>query len=179
MIAARAAVFFLGVFILASPSLGQSRLVRLEAGRLSVELKDAMFGKVITEIALKAGFEVDMQSDIFARTLSIKFRDLDLREGIKRLLALISQNNYFIHYGPGGRIKKLEVFSTTPPEGRGDSAFSEPDGPGPSGTARGETHPDQKPLPDVFEPLGGESFVKPRIAPSGEPFTAIPAIPEK
>lgn len=179
MTAARAAVFVLGVFILASPSLGQGRLVRLESGRLSVEIKDAMFGKVTTEIALKAGFEVDMQSDIFARTLSAKFRDLDLREGIRRLLALISQNNYFIHYGPGGRIKKLEVFSTAPPEGRSDSALSESDGPRPSGPAQEETRPYQKPLPDVFEPLGEKSFVKPRIAPSGEPFTAIPAIPER
>lgn len=179
MTAARAAVFFLCVFILASTSLGQGRLVRLEAGRLSVELKDAMFGKVITEIALKAGFEVDMQSDIFARTLSARFRDLDLREGIKRLLALISQNNYFIHYGPGGRIKKLEVFSTVPPEGRSDSGISGPDGPVPSSSAQEGAGPYQKPLPEAFKPMGNESLTRPRIAPSGEPFTAIPAIPEK
>lgn len=87
--------------------------VELAGGLLSVGLENAPFGKVMTEIANRAGFEVEIAKSIGAKTLTTRFEGIDLKRGILRILSLIGQRTYFMHYDKQGAIKKIEVYATS------------------------------------------------------------------
>ena len=87
-------------------------LIDLTEGKLNAELQNAKFGDVMAEIANRAGFEVAIESGISQRTLSTKFVNMDVKRAIIRMLTLIGQKTYFVHYTPEGEIKKIEVYST-------------------------------------------------------------------
>ena len=63
--------------------------VKASRGRLSVKADEAQFGHIMEEIARKAGFEVTISTDVAIRTISTDFRDLELEQGINRLMGLI------------------------------------------------------------------------------------------
>jgi hypothetical protein len=84
--------------------------IRTLSGRLSVEVINAPFGEVMQEVAMQAGFEALISSDIAAKSLTTSFRDMDLERGIQRLLTLINHRNYFIFYDAGDVVKKIEVY---------------------------------------------------------------------
>ena len=84
--------------------------IKVHEDRLSVNVKDTAFGDVMAVIANAAGFDVDLSNDVYEMKLSTKFRDTEIQRGIRRLISLINQTNYFIHYGKDGSIKYLEVY---------------------------------------------------------------------
>lgn len=85
-------------------------LIDLIGNSLNVELENAPFGEVIADIANKAGFETAVAGGISRKTLTTRFSDTDLKRAILRLLSLIDQKTYFIHYDAKGEIRKIEVY---------------------------------------------------------------------
>jgi len=84
--------------------------IKVRKDRLSVNVKDTAFGDVMAVIASAAGFDVDLSNDVYEMKLSTKFRDAEIQRGIRRLISLIDQKNYLIHYGKEGSIKHIEVY---------------------------------------------------------------------
>jgi hypothetical protein len=84
--------------------------IKVREDRLSVNVKDTAFGDVMAVIANAAGFDVDLSNDVYEMKLSTKFRDTEIQRGIRRLILLINQKNYFVHYGKEGSIKYIEVY---------------------------------------------------------------------
>ncbi len=84
--------------------------IKVHEDRLSVDVKDTAFGDVMAVIANAAGFDVDMSNNVYEMKLSTKFRDTEIQRGIRRLISLINQKNYFIHYGKEGSITHIEVY---------------------------------------------------------------------
>lgn len=136
-------------------------------GSLGVELENAPFGKVMTEIANRAGFEADVSSSIGQRTLNTKFGGVELKRGILRLLSLIGQKTYFVHYDKEGAIKKIEVYGTAA------EAAKKP----PPTVRKGA------PRPQTMPPGGTQPYFAPSL-PSGGPQEMVetpeaPYIPPK
>jgi hypothetical protein len=92
--------------------------VKVSNSRLSVKARDAEFGSIMKDIGKKAGFEVRVSSSVYGKKISTRFTNVDIERGINRLLALISQKTFFIHYGADGSINKVEVFSSAPAKKR-------------------------------------------------------------
>ena len=88
--------------------------VEVKNNLLSVELVNAEFGSVMNYIAQKSELKVDISSDVSGRRLTTKFSDIDLERGIIRLLALIKEKNYLIHYDTKGMLSKIEIYGGTP-----------------------------------------------------------------
>lgn len=84
--------------------------VKASRGRLSVTADEAQFGHIMEELARKAGFEVTISTDVAIKTISTNFRDLELEQGINRLMGLIRHRNFFISSGRDGKIKKIDIF---------------------------------------------------------------------
>jgi hypothetical protein len=84
--------------------------INVKGNLLSVKLLNAEFGAVLNDIAQKAGFQVDIGSDAYSKRLSTDFEDVEIERGILRLLTLIREKNYSIHYDSKGFLSKLEVF---------------------------------------------------------------------
>lgn len=97
-------------------SAGYASVVGLNDGLLSVGLTNAPFGKVMSEIANRAGFELYMSNGVYEKSVTTKFEDVELERGILRLLGLISQKTYFLYYNADGSYKKLEIFGLGPGE---------------------------------------------------------------
>jgi hypothetical protein len=73
--------------------------VKYQGGRLSVDLEGALAEEVFQIITAQTGVKFILPPDMLTRRLEGRFRDMDLEQGIKRLLhLLLSQNNYiFFH----------------------------------------------------------------------------------
>ncbi|MBI5641196.1 MAG: hypothetical protein HZA17_12310 [Nitrospirae bacterium] len=90
----------------------QKTFVRLRDNLLAVELLNAEFGRVMDLISRKAGFKVEINPDVAARQLTTKFRDMELEDGITRLLTIVKEKNYLIRYDEKGVISKVEIYGT-------------------------------------------------------------------
>jgi hypothetical protein len=77
---------------------------------LSVELIDAEFGNVMNSIAKETGFKVEIDNDVSRKQLTTKFSGIDLERGIVRLLTLMREKNYLIHYDTKGMLNKIEIY---------------------------------------------------------------------
>lgn len=85
--------------------------ISVQDNRLSVELVDAQFGTVIDSVAKQSGFSVVINSNVKQKKVSTKFQNIDLERGIIRLLKLVREKNYLIHYDKKGMVSKLEIYS--------------------------------------------------------------------
>ncbi len=95
---------------------GGAYVLELKDGLLSAELRDAEFGRVLEDIANRAGFQTDISPDVYGKKLSTTFESLELRRALTRMLALIDEKNYTIYYKPTGEIKEIQVGSAGPSE---------------------------------------------------------------
>ena len=77
---------------------------------LDVELENVDFGSVIRSIADKAKFKVEGSGAVFGKKLNTKFSDIEIERGVTRLLSLVKERNYMIHYDTQGAISRLEIF---------------------------------------------------------------------
>jgi hypothetical protein len=86
--------------------------ITADQGRLSVDLKQADIQTVLANIAEQAGIAITIGS-IDQRAISIRFTDMELETGLRRLLQLASLN-YTILYSQGQAgtavIKEVYVF---------------------------------------------------------------------
>jgi len=87
--------------------------IEAKDGLLNVEASDVEFGKIMDEVSRQTGIEMVISPDIAALRLSTSFKDLKIESAIKRMLNLIGQKNYTMHFAEGGVIKKIEVAVTT------------------------------------------------------------------
>ncbi|MEW6108961.1 MAG: hypothetical protein AB1632_07345 [Nitrospirota bacterium] len=93
-----------------SEEIRQLYSIEVRNNLLSVELVDAELGVVLNDIARKSGFKVQISSDVSGMKLSTKFNDMDMERGIIRLLTLIREKNYLIHYDSKGTLSKIEIY---------------------------------------------------------------------
>lgn len=84
--------------------------VSVQNNRLSVKLVDAQFGSVIDRVAKQSGFAAVISSNASQKKISTKFQDIELEKGIVRLLKLVREKNYLIHYDTKGMVSKLEIY---------------------------------------------------------------------
>lgn len=64
--------------------------VVVENGMMSVDLKDALLGKVLKDIATQSKIKFTVNESLLREKLSVKFKDLPLQEGLERILASMS-----------------------------------------------------------------------------------------
>jgi len=84
--------------------------VEIKNDLLSVELENVNFGTAIKAVADKAGFKIEGSGEVFSRKMNTKFTDIDVERGVQRLLQLVKETNYMLHYDTNGQISKLEIF---------------------------------------------------------------------
>lgn len=89
---------------------------------LSLELENVDFGTAIRAVANRAGFKIEGSSEIFSRKLNTRFTDIEVERGVLRLLSLVNENNYMLHYDTRGKISKLDIFGMS--SGRAPSVNS-------------------------------------------------------
>ena len=90
----------------------QVLVVEVSNGLLSLELANVEFGQAIKAIAEKADFSVEGSGDVFRKKLTTKFSGLDVERGITRLLTLVKESNYMLHYDSKGAVSSLEIFGS-------------------------------------------------------------------
>ncbi|MBI5633371.1 MAG: hypothetical protein HZA15_07840 [Nitrospirae bacterium] len=83
--------------------------VEITNNMLSVELENVDFGTAIKAVAAKAGFKIEGKGEVFSRKLNTRFTDIEIERGVLRLLTLVKESNYMLHYDTGGMISKLEI----------------------------------------------------------------------
>ncbi len=105
----RSALAFFTILVFCVPPAYAGQVIEVKNGLLSVELKDANLGSVISGIGSKAGFLANVNPSVSARQISTSFKELSLESGIKRILTLIKCDNYFIDTDSGGNILALKV----------------------------------------------------------------------
>jgi hypothetical protein len=81
---------------------------------LNVEIENMDFGTVIRTVADKANFKVQGSGAVFGKKLNTKFSDIEIERGVTRLLTLVKESNYLIHYDMKGNISTLEIFASAP-----------------------------------------------------------------
>lgn len=84
--------------------------VEIKNDLLSVELANIDFGAAIRAVADKAGFKIEGTGEVFSRKLNTRFTDIEVERGVLRLLTLVKESNYMLHYDTNGLISKLEIF---------------------------------------------------------------------
>ncbi len=84
--------------------------VELRNDLLSIELENVDFGTAIRAVADKAGFKIEGTGEVFSRKLNTRFADIEVERGVLRLLTLVQESNYMLHYDTKGLISKLEIF---------------------------------------------------------------------
>jgi type II secretory pathway component GspD/PulD (secretin) len=89
-------------------------VIEVKDGKLSVDLADAEIGSVISEIAHKLNFQVEINSTVYNKKVTTRFCDLDVEQGIRRLLTLAKENNYLFRYDTAGKLSKVELYAETP-----------------------------------------------------------------
>ena len=130
--------------------------IDVKNGNLTVELANIAFGTAIRAVAEKAGFRVEGSGDVFNRKLNTKFANIEIERGVTRLLSLVNESNYMLHYATGGSISRLEILPT--------AAGGSP-APGIRQPSRPQIPPRPQPVPQPLQqpqPSPGES-------PSGPP----------
>ena len=85
-------------------------IVDIKDDLLSVELVDAEFGGVLRDIARKAGFKVEIGGDVNTMKLNTKFSNMEIERGIERLLTLVREKNYLVHYDTKGAVSSIEIY---------------------------------------------------------------------
>jgi hypothetical protein len=93
---------------------GRESVVEVKDGKLSVDLVDAEIGSVISEIAQKMNFQVEINRTVYIKKVTTRFSGLDVERGIKRLLTLAKENNYLFRYDTAGKLSKIEIYTETP-----------------------------------------------------------------
>jgi type II secretory pathway component GspD/PulD (secretin) len=89
-------------------------VIEVRDGKLSVDLADAEIGSVISEIAHKLNFQVEINRTVYNKKVTTRFSDLDVEQGIRRLLTLAKENNYLFRYDTAGKLSKVELYAETP-----------------------------------------------------------------
>lgn len=84
--------------------------VEIQDDLLSVELENVDFGAVIKAVGDKAGFRIEGRGEVFNRKLNTRFTGMEVERGVLRLLTLVKESNYMLHYDTKGLISKLEIF---------------------------------------------------------------------
>jgi len=84
--------------------------VEIKNDLLSVELENVSFGTAIKAVADKAGFKIEGAGEVFNRKMNTRFSDIEVERGVLRLLSLVKETNYMLHYDTKGQINKLEIF---------------------------------------------------------------------
>jgi len=105
--------------------------VEIKNDLMSVDLENVSFGTAIKAVADKAGFKIEGSGEVFTRKMNTKFADIEVERGVLRLLSLVKETNYMLHYDTNGQISKLEIFaiSTVSPPG---AAARQPSSPTPA-----------------------------------------------
>jgi hypothetical protein len=89
-------------------------IVEVKDDKLSVDLADAEIGSVISEIAKKMNFQVEINREVYSKKVTTRFSGLDVGRGIKRLLTLAEEHNYLFRYDTSGKLSKVELLAETP-----------------------------------------------------------------
>jgi hypothetical protein len=89
-------------------------VVEVKDDKLSVDLADAEIGSVISEIAKKMNFQVEINREVYSKKVTTRFSGLDVGAGIKRLLTLVQEHNYLFRYDASGKLNKIELYAETP-----------------------------------------------------------------
>jgi len=61
-------------------------------------------------VADRAGFKIEGRGETFGRKLNTRFTDIEVERGVLRLLSLVSESNFMLHYDTNGMIRKLDIF---------------------------------------------------------------------
>jgi len=85
--------------------------VEIKNDLLSVDLENVNFGAAIKVVADKAGFKIEGTGEVFSKKLNTRFTDIEVERGVLRLLTLVKESNYMLHYDTKGLISKLEILS--------------------------------------------------------------------
>ena len=88
--------------------------IEVKDNLLTVEIENMDFGTVMRTIAEKANFKVQGSGAVFGKKLNTKFSDIEIERGVSRLLTLVKESNYLIHYDTKGEISTLEIFASAP-----------------------------------------------------------------
>lgn len=86
--------------------------VEVKDNLLSVDLVNISLGTALNTIAQQSGFRIEGSSETFGKTLSTRFSNLALEEGLIRLLTLVQEKNYLIQHGQAGAVSRLKVFGS-------------------------------------------------------------------
>jgi len=154
---------------------------------LNVEVENVDFGSVIRSIADKAKFKIEGSGAVFGKKLNTKFSDIEIDRGVTRLLTLVKESNYMLHYDATGAISKLEILSATPGTGirppTGVQPIVRPQMPSPLQPPRPaniQPLPAQRPVPVPVRPAAPPPRpVRPQITPDedGEDDEDVEEIP--
>jgi hypothetical protein len=87
----------------------KGQVVVVQDGRLTVDMQGADLGEVLAQIGQQAGIRISAGPSAGKR-ISTRFADVELEEGLRRLLRLASLSHLFL-YGPGpaGTVAMTEV----------------------------------------------------------------------
>jgi hypothetical protein len=85
------------------------RAVVVHQGQLSVDVQAADLGEVLAQIGRQAGIRISVGPSA-GKKVSTRFADVELEEGLRRLLRLASLNHVFLYApGPDGTVAITEV----------------------------------------------------------------------
>ena len=105
----------LGTAALAAEEPGAGRQgVRLEGGRLSVDLERAPAARVFRALAEQGGMLVRLDRSLLDVPLTTRFDDVPLERGLRRLIGLLQTENFTIEF-LGDRVERIEVLAATGP----------------------------------------------------------------
>ena len=153
---------FLTVSIVQHISAAAQDDIKVEGDQLSVSVNGLPVNQVLQEIAAKTGMVFDVKSDL-EREITVKFSNMPLVEGLKRIL---SPDSFVFEYGKAtdsspSKITKVIVYGTgsgtgtkiSAPAGQKRASTDDP-GPGPKRVAQQEEEPEaEQSLKDYGELL--------------------------
>jgi hypothetical protein len=85
------------------------RAVVVHQGQLSVDVQAADLGEVLAQIGQQAGIRISAGPSA-GKTVNARFADVELEEGLRRLLRLASLSHLFLYaQGPAGTVAITEV----------------------------------------------------------------------
>ena len=138
---------------------------------LTVEIENTDFGTVIRAIAEKANFKVQGSGAAFGKKLNTKFSDIEIERGVSRLLTLVKESNYLVHYDTKGDIRALEIYASTPGS-PAVSGFRPPTGVQPI-VRPPLPSPLQPPRPAAIQPVPVRRPVPIPVRPAAPPPSAV------
>ena len=158
----------------------QVMIIEVKDHLLTVEIENMDFGTVIRSIADKANFKIQGSGSAFSKKLNTKFSDTEIERGVTRLLTLVKESNYLVHYDTKGNISTLEIFASAPGSPAiagikpppGIQPIVRPQVPSPLQQPRPlniQPSPAQRPVPTPVRPTTpAPSAVKPQVFPDDE-----------